>query len=433
MTRTLQQMILNLLDVNRGDLPARRPWKSFSDREWKQALAWLDLSGLAIYFLRRMTRTNSLSFLPDLVRAELERRGANNRLRSTEILQEFRTIIDAFEESHVKYAVLKGIALLPDYCAGLEFRTQYDHDVLIAPESFEAARNALECSGFRCRNEGNEESVVVYRKTDPEVRFSQNSEALYSSRLGRSVELHRTLWEESEERICVRLSDDFLERRQIRDWEGISFSALCDEDCLLFQILHAFKHILRNWCRLSIFLEVAYFINGRSNDLAFWRSFAARIENVRWAREATMIVFTLAEQLFGAAIPARLQSSLKSPLSPVLNLWIERYGRYSAVSNFHGDKCSLFLHREFVESSSEWTMIRRRRLFPFHRPHRPPAVVFQRGFSAIGRIWMEKAHALRRLMFHSLAGLRYVLEYPRWIVLRRLAESGDSERLFGMR
>ena len=123
MTRTLQQMILDLLDVKRGDLPARRPWKSFSDREWEQALAWLDLSGLAIYFLRRMTRTNSLSFVPDLVRTELERRGANNRLRSTEMLREFRTIIDAFEESHVKYAVLKGIALLPDYCAGLEFRT----------------------------------------------------------------------------------------------------------------------------------------------------------------------------------------------------------------------------------------------------------------------------------------------------------------------
>jgi len=54
-------------------------------------------------------------------------------------------------------------------------------------------------------------------------------------------------------------------------------------------------------------------------------------------------------------------------------------------------------------------------------------VVFQRGFSALGRIWMEKAHALRRLRFHGFAGLRYVVEYPRWIVLRRLrlADSGN--------
>jgi len=427
MTRTLQQMILNLLDVKRGDLPARGPWRSFNDRAWQQALSWLDLSGLAIYFLQRMKETGSLPFLPDSVRTELERRGASNHLRSTQILQEFGTIIDAFEKSNVEYAVLKGISLLPDYSPGLEVRTQYDHDVLVAPESFGAARSALESSGFLCKDEGNEESAVVYRKADAEIRFSQDSEALYSPRLGRSIELHRTLWEENEERIHVRLSDDFLERRQIRNWEGISYSALCDEDCLLFQILHAFKHILRNWCRLSIFLEVAYFMNRRSTDEEFWRRFARRIEDVRWAREATMIVFALAEQLFGAAIPAHLQSSLMSPLSPALNLWIERYGKYSAVSNFHGDKCSLFLHREFVESSSEWAMIRRRRLFPLHRPHRPPAVVFQRGFSAIGRIWMEKAHASRRLLFHSVAGLRYVLEYPRWIVLRRLrlAEFGD--------
>ena len=154
MTHTLQQMILDLLKVNRDDRPAQRSWKSFSDREWEQALAWLDLGGLAIYFLRRMMRTNSLSFLPDRVRTELERRGADNRLRSTEILQEFRTIIDAFEDSHVKYAVLKGIALLPDYCAGLEFRTQYDHDVLIAPNPLNLRETRLSFPAFAAETKG---------------------------------------------------------------------------------------------------------------------------------------------------------------------------------------------------------------------------------------------------------------------------------------
>jgi hypothetical protein len=195
----------------------------------------------------------------------------------------------------------------------------------------------------------------------------------------------------------------------------------------LFQVLHAFKHILRNWCRLSVFLEVAWFLNRRSSDSAFWSGFAARIETVRWAREATYLVFTLAEQLFGGVIPGRLRDALRSPLTPPLDLWIERYGRQSAVSNFNNDKCSLFLHREFVDDPSEWAAIRRRRLFPLQRPHRPPAVVFQRGFSAIGRIWMEKSHAFRRFKFHGSAGLRYLIEYPRWVVLRRLrlAESGN--------
>jgi Uncharacterised nucleotidyltransferase len=425
MSRTLHRMMLRTLNLTKGE-PGPLPWDSFTQREWDFALAWLDLSGLAIYFHERTRSADGLHALPGRVREELEKRRAGNRLRNEAILDEFRTFIGAFEQAGVKYAVLKGISLLPDYCPEMEFRTQYDHDVLVAPESLSAARRVLESAGFHAKIEEGE-SPLIYRRAEPEIRFSQKSDALYSPRLGRSIDLHQTFWEEGEERIHVSLSNDFLERGQLRCWEGISFRALRDEDSLLFQILHAFKHILRNWCRVSVFLEIAWFVNRRSADFAFWQSFARRIENVRWAREATFIVFTLSEQLFGAVIPAPLRVSLSSPLAPALHLWIERYGQHSAVSNFHDDKCSLFLHREFIDDPSDWAMIRRRRLFPWHRPHRPPAVVFQRGFSALGKMWMEKTHALRRLRFHGLAGLRYALEYPRWIVLRRmrLAESGN--------
>jgi hypothetical protein len=317
--------------------------------------------------------------------------------------------------------------LLPDYGPAMALRTQYDHDFLIAPQSIDTARTVLERAGFHARSDGGADAPLVFRRVEPEIRFPRKSQALYSPHLGRSIDLHQTLWDCGEERIDVSLSDDFFQRSQLRSWEGTTFRALCDEDCLLFQILHAFKHILRNWCRLSVFLEMAWFLDRRSSDSVFWHGFAGRIENVRWAREATLLVFTLATQLFGGVIPAELRDTLKSPLAPALHLWIERYGKKSALSNFHGDKCSLFLHREFVDDPSDWAAIRKSRLFPLRRPHRPPAVVFQRGFSALGRIWMEKAHALRRLRFHALAGLRFVAEYPRWIVLRRmrLAESGN--------
>src|SRR2546426_4391090 len=51
-------------------------------------------------------------------------------------------------------------------------------------------------------------------------------------------------------------------------------------------------------------------------------------------------------------------------------LWIERYGRPSALANFRSNKYSLFLHREFVEDPAAWAGIRRQRLFPARRPHR---------------------------------------------------------------
>jgi Uncharacterised nucleotidyltransferase len=426
MKRTLRHAILRQLNVTEDKPSPPILRTSFGKREWDEALEWLDLSGLAVYFLQRIRSSGASYTLPDFVRTELERRGADNGLRTQEILREFQVFIEAFEQARVKYAVLKGISLLPDYCPDLEYRAQYDHDVLVDADTFDTACRALEAAGYYPKDGADEESVAVYRPVQPEIRFSRNSEALYSARLGRSIEVHRTLWEGNEDRIRLRLPEDFLDRRQLRYSEGIRFAALCEEDCLLFQVLHAFKHILRNWCRLSIFLEVAHFLNRRATDSNFWRNYASRIENIRWAPQATLIVFTLAEQLFGAPIPAQLRSTLRTPLFPALNLWIERYGKYSALSNFHDDKSSLFLHREFVESASEWAAIRRKRLFPIRRPHRPPAVVFQRGFSNLGRVWMEKAHAFGRLRFHGLSGLRYALEYPRWVVLRRmrLAHSG---------
>ena len=161
--------------------------------------------------------------------------------------------------------------------------------------SLGSAEEALLNLGYRRKIGKEGENTVVYRRPEPQIRFSQRWEGLYSPDLSRSVELHLTLWEETEEKIHLNLSNDFLERRVPREWGGLKFMALCDEDCLLFQILHAFKHILRNWCRLSIFLEIAEFVKQRSSDSEFWKSFGARIEALRWAPEASFVVLTLAQ------------------------------------------------------------------------------------------------------------------------------------------
>ena len=427
MNRLLHLAVLGELNATENTISAT-PWRSFGKREWECALGWLDLSGLAIYFRHKIESSNGWAAFPDSVQSALKNRHTGNQLRTTAIFSEFRALIESFEKKSVNYAVLKGIALLPDYCPDPALRTQYDHDILVDEASLDGAEQALLNLGYR-RKVGKEgESTVVYRRPEPQIRFSQSWEGLYSPELGRSVELHLTLWEEAEERIHLNLSNDFLERCVPREWEGLRFRALCDEDCLLFQILHAFRHVLRNWCRLSIFLEIGAFMKLRSSDSEFWKSFGDRIEALRWAPEASFVVLTLAQELFGATIPLQLQASLNTRRAPALKLWIERYGKHAALSNFRGDKCSLFLHEEFVDSPADWAAVRRRRLFPVQRPHRPPAVVFQRSFSVAGRLWMENVHALTRLKFHGLAGLRYALEYPRWSLLRRLrlADCGDA-------
>jgi hypothetical protein len=424
MSRSLPQTIVNCLSFRDESSPV--PWNSFGKREWEHALAWLDLSGLAVYFLDAVSRSNGRDALPSEVRTGLEERAGDNRRRTAGIVQELRLLSDSFTEAGVNYALLKGISLAPDYCPDPALRTQYDHDVLVDASSLKSAEGVLQSLGYRRKN-ANNTTVLLYRRPDPELRFSKTSEALYSSRFGRSVELHLTLWEEGEEQIRLDLPGDFMDRRQARRWDGVDYMALSDEDCLVFQVLHAFRHILRNWCRLSIFLEIASFLNRRSSDAAFWHRAAQRIQSIRWAPEASLVIFNIADQLFGAQIPGELRTALRTPLSPALNLWIEQYGQRSALSNFRRDKSSLFLHREFVDSPSAWSSIVRRRLFPIQRPHRPPAVVFQRGFSRAGKRWMEWVHALRRARFHALSGLQYFLKYPRWILLRRLRLSEFEE------
>ena len=420
MTRMLQQAILGALKVTRTQTTSAGFWQSFSKREWEHALEWMDLSGLAIYFADRLRLSNGLNTLPAPVRAGLEWRRSANLARTNAILQEFNHLIEAFRNPRLNYAVLKGIALVPDYCHAPALRTQYDHDIFVDAPSLNAAETALQSAGYRRKNGREGETEVVYRRPEPQLRFARMSEGLYSPELNRSIEIHLTLWESNEEKIQVNLSDDFLARRVIRSWNGLEFPALCDEDSLLFQVLHAFKHILRNWCRLSIFHEIGHFLERRAADRSFWEAFAERIGNLMWAPEATLVVFTLAERLFGATVPPRLQEMLNTTHTPAIRLWVERYGRQAALNNFHGNKCSLFLHKEFVESRLDWALIRRKRLFPIQRPHRPPAAVFQRGFSTAGRLWMENLHAMKRLMFHGKAGFSYLLQYPRWTLLRRL-------------
>jgi hypothetical protein len=393
-------------------------WAAFNEKEWENNLTWLDLSGLAVYFHERLKTAGGLDALPVRVRKRLDRCAADNSLRAEAIVDELKTLCERFTAADVQYAVLKGIALLPDYCPVPSLRTQYDHDVLIQPSSMEAAEEVVRKLGYRQKNLKTYHPLL-YCRPDPEIRFAETSIGFYSTQLLRSIELHLRLWESDEDKIDIQFPKDLFERSVQRHWDGFSFVALSDEDCLVFQVLHAFRHILRNWCRLSIFLEISYFLNQRFSDSAFWARFADRIENMRWAPEATAIVFGLSEHLFGASIPPQIQPYLKTPLYPAMKLWNERYGRKSALTNFRNDKSSLFLYKEFVDDASAWSGIWHRRLFPVRRPHKPPAIVFQRGFSYSGRLWMEGVHAFHRLKFHSMSGVWYAFEYPRWMLLRR--------------
>jgi hypothetical protein len=421
MNITLAEAVVDQLSLTRNSSFDDRVWSSFSEADWEKAFTWLDLSGLTLYLRDRLERQNSCDMVPGCVRERLDRCQAENRRRVLAMTEELKVLNAMFKSEAIEHLVLKGFSLCPDYCADPAIRTQYDHDFLIRSESVSRTAALFQAAGYR-RKTSSDEHPIEYCRPDPTPGRRPELVGLYSPQLRRSIELHYRLWESAEEKIEIDLARDLFEHAATRRWNEIEYMGLGDEDALVFQVLHAFRHILRNWCRLSVFLEIAHFLNRRSADTSFWIRFAHRINELRWVPEATMVVFSLAETLFSAPIPEAIKGQLTSARYPVLALWTERYGRSSALSNFRNDKYSLFLHREFVQDSVTWAGIRKRRLFPLQRPHRLPAP-FHRRSSRLAKLWMDGCHAIRRVKFHAVSVFKYAWEHPRWMRLRHRGQA----------
>lgn len=413
------------VDVSR--LPASR-------HQWERTLEWLDHSGIALLFWHRLKELGKDSEIPSELGKRLERNLADHQLRVAEMLAEFDSINQCFEGAGLRYAAMKGLALAADYCPDVFRRTTYDYDYLLPRQSIDNAERALKEAGY-VRKEDPEEHPMIYCLAARPPYTPRSRDDLYSKAFPRTVELHYLFWDADAVKIPLSLCADptaQLERRRIRvlsndgglssTGKPVQFYALSEDDDLIFQVLHAFRHILRDWCRLCSLLDIAYFLDRRASDTAFWEQFLERLKPNRELAEIVGVVFSLAAGLFRATIPAPVFTDLVRGLRRPLVAWIERYGQDSALRNFSDNKFSLFLHREFVHDDATWREIRRTRLFPVKRPNHAvhPADSSQHG--RLSRAWKQGRYVSQRMRHHLLATMQYGLEAPRW----RLARSRDE-------
>jgi hypothetical protein len=211
-----------------------------------------------------------------------------------------------------------------------------------------------------------------------------------------------------------------LARKRLRNWQGLRFYSLAEEDELMFQALHAFRHILQNWCRLCTFLEIAYFLERRRSDSVFWQRFWERIKNSPPLPEMVGVVFSLAAGLFGAAVPTVIDADIIRTMRYPLALWLYRYGCDSALANFADNKYCLFLYREFVPDDATWREIRRRRLFPLQRPNRAARASTPEISARLAAGWKQGSYVARRLFRLLIATVPYTWEFIQWKRVRSL-------------
>ena len=426
MNRLLAQCIVGSLGVAGSCEEHLERLNRFGQRDWQKVLPWLDDSGLALYLLERTHPATSRRVLPAEVRTRLEGNLANNQRRLAAMKSEFASLNRNFEAAGVEYAVLKGFALVPDYCPDAALRCQYDYDYLVRPGSADLAARALRLAGYRqtIQSPGFEPPEVSLFTSQPLSPPSADAD-FYSADIPRGVELHSHLWQSADQhRVILDVPPGALDRRRLANWEGLSFPVLADEDALLFQSLHAFHHVLSHWCRLACFLEIAHLMMRRHSDAKFWERFASSVSSYRHLPQAIGLVFSMAALLFGAPLPSAFAPSPNQRFSPVASLWARQFGKNWALTRFPGSKLSLFLHREFVDDSSAWRDVRHSRLFPFHRPAR---VAEARDATRTSR-WAANLDQWRfagsRAKFHLAGLMSYALHVPRWNrVLRRTLHS----------
>ena len=373
-----------------------------STREWKRLLPWLDISGLALFFLDRMTELDLCSRLPPWVHTRLKQNLLDNTQRTSGLIAEWLVIQRAFQQAHLSYTTLKGFSFCPESAPRPELRHQFDLDFLVAESSAPRAREILERRGYRLYAiSGRSWEFKINER--PGVRLMD----VYKDLPGRSVELH------VEADIPGRAS--VLDRVERREFYGISAPVLSRADLFLGQALHVYKHVASEFSRTSHLLEFRRHVLARRKDETFWSELRSAAEENPRACLALGVVTLLITSVMGDFAPESLMRWTVYRLPHPARLWVEMYGRQIVLGDFPGSKVYLLLQREFAATGVSAKRSVRQALLPSRLP---PAVVLHSANETIAmrfRRYCFQLHIiLSRLRFHIVEGFRFMCESYRW-------------------
>ena len=254
-----------------------RQLQDLSEKEWRRLLNWLDISGLALYFLDRMEELHLCDMLPPGVLARLQQNLRDNVERTRGMIAESIAIEQEFQKTGLGYATLKGFSFCPSSVPRAELRHQFDLDFLVTEQSASQARQILERRAYR----------LLYAISGRSWEFKINEtpgisvKDLYKDLPGRSVELH------IEAKIQGRSS--LLERLEMRDFHGIHMPVLSPVDLFLGQGMHVYKHVCGEFSRTAHLLEFYRHVLARRQDDVFWeelQSTPGKIRELRWDLES---------------------------------------------------------------------------------------------------------------------------------------------------
>jgi hypothetical protein len=376
---------------------------SLSHSGWQRLLDWLDISGLALYFLDRIVQLGLRDALPETTIRRLEQNARDNAQRTHGMANESVTIQYAFQEAGVSYAVMKGLSLWPVSVPRPELRHQFDLDFLVSASSASAARNILELRGYRLFAMGGKSWEFKINET-PYVSVKD----LYKDNPYRAVELHL---EHDTAAVSSRLDRVVHEEKF-----GMNMPVFSPVDLFTGQAMHAFKDVCSAFSRAAHLLEFYRHVMHRRDDAMFWHDLHARVGEDRRICVGIGVVTYLLGNIMGDFAPRALTIWTVDALPPSARLWVDLYGRRVVFGKHPGTKLYLLLQKELEAAGLPGKRSVGKSLMPSRLP---PAVV--RSVSSgeslqtrMARYRIQTRVVLSRARFHIVEGIRYAAESYRW-------------------
>ena len=370
----------------------------FSKADWKSQSRWLDVSGLALYLLDRLTELHLEHLIPDDLRVKLHTNLADNRKRNAALLQEAVKINQSFQNEKILYANVKGITLVPDSVPDYGLRCQLDLDFVVVAEHADRARHVLETMGYELHCVAGH--TLDFRTSTSEVAFIDD---LYKVKPQKTVEIH------------LAPPDGILARSYPRMISGTPFFVFSPVDIFLAQAKHLFKHLSSAHTRVAWLLEARRHMLARQPDEAFWRDVADAIADDPKAAMALAFVTLLMEDVFEDAPTTYLTGLIEKTVPPPVRLWLQRYGCRCLLADIPGTKLYLLLLAVLPSQFKASRSLRNTHLLPLHRP--PMITSGYAGepiFSKLNRYRIQVGYIFFRTRFHCVAGAAYFFESYRF-------------------
>lgn len=383
------------------DNEAARRLGGYDSSDWESALWWIDISGMALYFLDRAQRLNAQTAIAPIVEAALVDRRRRNRLRVKALHQEAAILSDWLRIGHVSYALLKGISLVPDSVPDATLRSQTDLDFLVAERHVALVRYYLRRLGYKLHAQC--ENTLEFRAGSSGQPDILN---MYSPGTQRALELHVVPENDAD--------SGLLERRVSRQFSGANIHTLSPADVMVHQAIHLLKHLCGEHTRLSWVLEFRRHLESRKADVQFWHLAQSVAAHERNGDIAMGTALWLVEEMFGKLdldVPPQWQPQR---LPAGIRLWLQRYAREVLLSDSTGTKLYVLLRDQMPCASPDRGNMRKI-LLPLCLPFAITSPTPDESLRARARRFaIEVLAFLQRLRFHIVEDIHFSVELVRW-------------------